>query len=113
MEQMISAAIPWRDTGAAQEDSYTDLASAIVAQAAKDYIKILRKLWKKGMTVQVKRKLIFEKFELKRFFHSAWYEMLTDLDPDCLLAKCSRTALEQEKEYRRKQAQRQTRRIAD
>ena len=107
MEQMISAAIPWRDNRAAQQDPYTDLASAIVAQAAKDYIKTLRKLWKKGMTIQVKRRLILEKLELERFFHSAWYEMLTDLDPDSLLAKCSRTALEQEKEYRRKQARRQ------
>ena len=113
MEQMISAMIPWRDNGAALEDSYTDLASAIVAQAAKDYIKILRKLWKKGTTVQVKRKLILEKLELEHFFHSAWYEMLTDLDPDCLLAKCSRTALEQEKEYRRKQAEKRSRKLAD
>ena len=108
MEQMKSAAIPWRNNGAAQQDPYTDLASAIVAQAAKDYIKTLRKLWKKGMTIQAKRKLILEKLELERFFHSAWYEMLTDLDPDSLLAKCSRTALEQEKKYRRKQARRQT-----
>ena len=113
MEQIISAAIPWCNNGVAKDDPYTDLASAVVAQAAKDYIKTLRKLWKKGTTVQEKRRLVLEKLELESFFHSAWYEMLTDLDPDCLLAKCSRTALEQEKEYRRKQAQRQTRRISD
>ena len=89
MEQMISAMIPWRDNGAALEDSYTDLASAVVAQAAKDYVKTLRKLWKKGTTVRAKRKQILEKLELERFFHSAWYEMLMDLDPDSLLAKCS------------------------
>lgn len=110
MEQMINAAIPWAGNSSVQDDPFTDLASAIVAQAAKDYIKTLRRLWKKDTDVQAKRKLLLVKYELETFFHSAWYEMLTDLDPECLLARCSKTAFEQEKEYRRKAALRQTRR---
>lgn len=109
MEQMIGAVIPWGINGTAREDPYTDLASAVVAQAAKDYIKILRKLWKKDIAVQARRELFLGKLDLETFFHSAWYEMLTDLDPECLLARCSKTALEQEKEYRQKAALRQTR----
>ncbi|MBR0392028.1 MAG: hypothetical protein IJK38_06875 [Oscillospiraceae bacterium] len=110
MEQMIGAVIPWGVNGTAKNDPYTDLASAVVAQAAKDYIKILRKLWKKDVAVQARRELFLGKLDLESFFHSAWYEMLTDLDPECLLARCSKTAFEQEKEYRRKAALRQTRR---
>lgn len=107
MEQMISAVIPWGLNGTAQDDPYTDLASAVVAQAAKDYIKTLRKLWKKDITVQARRELFLGKLDLESFFHSAWYEMLTDVDPDFLLSKCNCTALEQEKEFRRKQAEKQ------
>ena len=59
MEQMIGAVIPWGINGTARDDPYTDLASAVVAQAAKDYIKILRKLWKKDITVQARRGLFW------------------------------------------------------
>ena len=113
MEQMIGAVIPWGINDTARDDPYTDLASAVVAQGAKDYIKILRKLWKKDIAVQARRGLLLGKLDLESFLHSAWYEMLMDLDPDSLLAKCSRTALEQEKEYRRKQAEKQSRRLPD
>lgn len=51
--------------------SITDLASAIVAQAAKDYIKILRKLWKKGMTVQVTTTYGPDNAELLKGFQEA------------------------------------------
>ena len=78
MEQMIGAVIPWGINGTARDDPYTDVASAVVAQAAKDYIKILRKLWKKDITVQARRELFLGKLDLESFFHSAWYEMLTD-----------------------------------
>ena len=76
MEQMIGAEIPWGINGTARDDPYMDLASAVVAQAAKDYIKILRKLWKKDITVQARRGLFLGKLDLESFFHSAWYEML-------------------------------------
>ena len=113
MEQMIGAVIPWGINGTARDDPYMDLASAVVAQAAKDYIKILRKLWKKDITVQARRELLLGKLDLESFFHSAWYEMLTDLDPDFLLSKCNCTALEQEKEFSRKQAEKRSRRLVD
>ena len=113
MEQMIGAVIPWGINGTARDDPYMDLASAVVAQAAKDYIKILRKLWKKDIAVQARRGLFLGKLDLESFFHSAWYEMLTDVDPDFLLSKCNSTALEQEKEFRRKQAEKRSRRLVD
>lgn len=106
MEQMmVDAVIPWGNGSADYESTYSDLAAAIVAQAAKDYIKVLRTLWKKNSTIQVKRKLILEKMELESFFHSAWYETLTDLKPDWLLSKCRDAALEQEKKQRQRQRQ--------
>ena len=38
-----------------------------------------------------------EKAELEDFFHSAWYEILTDIDPDRLIYQCRITAREKEK----------------
>lgn len=104
MEQMINAGIPWNDGNTKQDDLYSDLAAAIITQTVKDYIKVLRKLWKKNAAIEVKRKLVLEKLELEGFFHSSWYEMLTEIDPDRLISRCQEVALEQEKEHRRMQA---------
>ena len=71
---------------------YLDLAAAIVKTAAEDYIKLLRKLWSRKLDIRQKRKLIVEKAELEDFFHSAWYETLTDIDPDKLIYQCRLTA---------------------
>ena len=38
-----------------------------------------------------------EKAELEDFFHSGWYETLTDIDPDRLIYQCRITAREKEK----------------
>lgn len=105
-QMMVNAVIPWSNGCANYEFTYSDLAAAIVAQAVKDYIKVLRKLWKKESTIQAKRKLILEKMELENFFHSAWYETMTNMDPDWLLSKCQDAALEQEKRQRQRQKKR-------
>lgn len=77
---------------------YLDLAAAIVKTAAEDYIKLLRKLWSRKLDIRQKRKLIVEKAELEEFFHSGWYETLTDIDPDRLMYQCKMLAKDKEKE---------------
>ena len=79
---------------------WLDLAAAIVKAAADDYVGVLRKLWRKSTgpeDIRKKRILIVEKAELEDFFHSAWYEILTDIDPDRLIYQCRITAREKEK----------------
>ena len=76
---------------------YLDLAAAIVQTAVDDYVKILRKLWNGKLDISRKRKLIVDKAELEDFFHSEWYEMLTDIDPDRLIYQCRLLAKEKEK----------------
>ena len=100
MEQsMIHGTMVGRDSGGHSMYSlYLDLAAAIVKTAAEDYIKILRKLWSRRLDIRQKRKLIVEKAELEEFFHSGWYEMLTDIDPDWLMYQCKMLAKEKEKE---------------
>ena len=100
MEQsMIHGTMIGRDSGGHNMYSpYLDLAAAIVKTAAEDYIKLLRKLWSRKLDIRQKRKLIVEKAELEEFFHSGWYEMLTDIDPDRLMYQCKMLAKEKEKE---------------
>ena len=60
---------------------YENLANAIILQAVKDYKWALHRL-----DVNPKnRDAMHEKERLERFFHSPWYETLTDLDADQLI----------------------------
>ncbi len=108
----IPATLPWSDgTGPSCEDQYSDLAMAIVTQATRDYIQIFQKLWKKDNTLKMKRMLLFEKEQIEDFFHSDWYEFLTDLDPDMLLNGCRQRAVEKEKEKIKKQNKRKMKKL--
>ena len=64
-------------------DPYQNLANAIVAQAAQDYLSALKKLKKNPRN----RIAMDEAMQLEKFFHSGWYEILTDVDPDYLIRK--------------------------
>ncbi len=98
MEQMIHGIVPGRDSSGDNDYSqWLEFAAFIVKDAADIYVLILRKLWRKGIDIQKKRKLIQEKIELEEFFHSEWYEMLTDIDPDRLIYQCRILAKEKEK----------------
>lgn len=98
-QSLIHGTMAGYDSGGYSADSpYLDLAAAIVKTAADDYIKLLRKLWSRKPDIQQKRKLIVEKAELEEFFHSGWYEALTDIDPDRLMYQCKMNAMEKEKE---------------
>ena len=64
-------------------DPYTNLANAIVTQAAKDYIAALKKLQRKHNN----KIAMQEAMDLERFFHSGWYSMLTSVDQDYLIRR--------------------------
>ena len=83
--------------GYSADSPIQDLAAAIVKAAVDDYVKTLRNLWSRNLDISRKRKLIIEKTELEEFFHSSWYEMLTDIDPDFLVYQCKILAKEKEK----------------
>ena len=62
-------------------DPYENLANAIVLQAVKDYRDALRRLKKHPDDKAVMK----EAMELEEFFHSSWYGVLTQVDPDYLI----------------------------
>ena len=99
MEQaMIHGTMAGHDgIGYSADSPILDLAAAIVKAAVDDYVKTLRNLWSRNLNISRKRKLIIEKTELEEFFHSSWYEMLTDIDPDFLVYQCKILAKEKEK----------------
>lgn len=63
-------------------DCYENLANAIILQAVKDYQKALHRLDGNPRN----RDALHDKVRLERFFHSAWYGILTDLDPERLMS---------------------------
>ena len=99
MEQaMIHGTMAGHDgIGYSADSPILDLAAAIVKAAVDDYVKTLRNLWSRNLDISRKRKLIIEKTMLEEFFHSSWYEMLTDIDPDFLVYQCKILAKEKEK----------------
>ena len=62
---------------------YTNLANAIIIQAAKDYKKALRRLKKFPRDKEVRH----TKRDCERFFRSGWFERLTDLNGEVLIRK--------------------------
>lgn len=63
------------------ESCYTNLANAVILQAAKDYRRALRRLKKTPWDKEAKRR----KWECERFFLSDWFKILTSLYGDVLL----------------------------
>ncbi len=62
-------------------DPYEELANAIVEQAAKDYREMRRKLRKNPNDMTARGQM----GEVVRFFHSRWFGILTDANPDYIL----------------------------
>ena len=71
-----------RSAVVANADCYENLANAIILQAVKDYKKALHRLDDNPRN----RDALHDKVRLERFFHSAWYGILTDLDPERLMS---------------------------
>ena len=66
---------------------YRELANAIVVQAAKDYRKAVKRRRKYPKDEDAQREIR----DLRRFFHSGWYSMLTEVDGDKLIKDLERS----------------------
>ena len=62
-------------------DGYAELANAIILQAVKDYRQSLCMLKRRPDSSPWRK----EKRSCERFFHSSWFSMLTDADPNMIL----------------------------
>lgn len=60
---------------------YRALANAIIEQAVKDYREALRSLRRHPDSKAAMQTAM----EIENFFHSDWYGVLTDIDPDYLI----------------------------
>ena len=72
---------------------YQALANAIIEQAVKDYravLKILRRHPDSKAAME-------DAMELEKFFHSGWYGVLTDVDPDFLITKLRKEAVKNDR----------------
>lgn len=78
------------------DENYSELAAAIIKQAAVDYEAALRALFKRPTGLN-RARLQAKKEDLEDFFHSPWYELLTDIDGDRLIAAVRQRAVEKEK----------------
>ena len=67
-------------------DFYTELANAIVIQAAKDYRKALKTL-KRYPRYEPAKAMVAE---VEEFFRSEWYRTLTSVDAEILMGKIRR-----------------------
>ena len=62
---------------------YQALANAIIIQAAKDYKAALRQMKRHPGTKAGMGTIM----QIEKFFHSRWFGILTDVDPDYLIQK--------------------------
>ncbi len=62
------------------------LANAIVKQAAQDYLAALKTLRRHPDS----KAAMAEVMEIEKFFHSPWYGVLTQVDPDYLIRRLRR-----------------------
>lgn len=67
---------------------YQALANAIIEQAVKDYRAALKVLWRHPDS----KAAMAEAMEIERFFHSGWYGVLTEIDPDYLIKRLRKEA---------------------
>lgn len=62
---------------------YEEFANAIIIQAADDYRRALKLLKKNSDNKQAGA----ERKEIRRFFRSGWFHMLTCIDPEMLITR--------------------------
>lgn len=63
------------------EDCYKNLALVIVKKALSDYVIECKKLAKNPENTYA----MHNKSQIERFFHSPWYSLMCDVDPDYLM----------------------------
>ena len=104
----------------AKDDPYTELAAAVLMQAVDDYIEVLKKLLKGGLTKSEIRDCEILKKELERFFYSQEYEfytafLSTEIDPQALIKNCpirAKERLEEEKQKEEEKAKKKKKKAA-
>ncbi|MFQ6807153.1 MAG: hypothetical protein ACLRT5_21740 [Lachnospiraceae bacterium] len=64
-------------------DPYENLANAVIAQAAEDYRRLLKRVKKNPAN----REALDEALQVERFFRSGWYQRLTNVDGEFLIRK--------------------------
>ena len=64
-------------------DPYESLANAVIAQAAEDY----RRLLKRAKKNPANREALDEALQIERFFRSGWYQRLTNVDGEYLIRR--------------------------
>ena len=64
-------------------DPYENLANAVIAQAAEDY----RRLLKRAKKNPANREALDEALQIERFSRSGWYQRLTNVDGEFLIRK--------------------------
>lgn len=79
---------------------YENLANAIILQA----VKVISGRFTGWMSIQKNRDAMHEKERLERFFHSPWYEALTDLDADRLIEGVQERVRQEAAKRRKKKA---------
>ena len=67
-------------------ENYAALAVAIIERTIKDYDVVLEQLYVEHDPYR-RVQLFAVKADVETFFHSDWYEVLTDLDPNYLLKR--------------------------
>ena len=99
---MIGQELQWDiQAGISGYSGYNELAMAIIVQAIKDYVGVLRQMMRK-MEANKKCKLILQRRSLEGFFRSSWFEALCDLNGEVLITQCHKYAVWLEKEWIRK-----------
>ena len=68
---------------------YQTLANAIIEQAAKDYRKDIKTLKRHPNS----KAAMEDAMKIERFFHSSWFGMLTQIDPDHLINRLRKEAV--------------------
>lgn len=69
-------------------DGWQALANAIIEQAAKDYAAGIRLVKRDPYA----RAALQDALAIERFFHSRWYSVLTEVDPDYLIERLRKEA---------------------
>ena len=68
---------------------YQMLANAIIEQAAKDYRKDIKMLKRHPHS----KAAMEDAMEIERFFHSSWFGMLRQIDPDFVINRLRKEAV--------------------
>ncbi len=84
------------------EGGYAQLVAAIIKQAVLDYDEVLQALFARPSGFR-RVELETEKADLENFFHSAWYDSLTELDGEKLMQMTKSRAVERAKNKIRKE----------